>query len=65
MCVDIVSLPNVSRYGDISIYRCISIVAIIIMMLIRMQVIRMTFLRIEGNKFLVIHPQQFVKLCVQ
>ena len=24
MCIDTVSLPNVSRYGDISIYRCIS-----------------------------------------
>ena len=26
MCIDTVSLPNVSRYDDISIYRCISIV---------------------------------------
>ena len=25
MCIDTVSLPNVSRYDDISIYRCISI----------------------------------------
>ena len=24
MCIDTVSLPNVSRYDDISIYRCIS-----------------------------------------
>ena len=24
MCIDTVSLPNVSRYGDISIYCCIS-----------------------------------------
>ena len=24
MCIDTVSVPNVSRYGDISIYRCIS-----------------------------------------
>ena len=25
MCIDTLSLPNVSRYGDISIYCCISI----------------------------------------
>ena len=28
MCIDTVSLPNVSRYGDISIYRCISSVCV-------------------------------------
>ena len=54
-------------YHDMAIYQYIvaCLVAIIIMMLIRMKVIRMTFLQIEGNKFLVIHPQQFVKLCDQ
>ena len=32
MCIDTVSLPNVSRYDDISMYRCISNVCMYVCM---------------------------------